>query len=179
MLVIDFLVNLTVAAIACLVYRAWANWQNLTAAALIFVTAFLLVSVGTLKARAGGDVPDVKSMMGRVEAVLVMQGFPKAKGYAALQAPAVTMVDVLPGNAWGNAEPGAIKISRAQPDGCVAVTLAHELAHDATVRMHLLDDFPGDVSQIKDEFERVARLVESFIASDGVWLPNCLFKRDR
>ena len=117
--------------------------------------------------------------MGRVEAVLTMHGYPQAKGYAKLTPPAAVMVDELPGGAWGNYEPGTIKISRAQPGDCVPVTLGHELPHAATVRMRLLDaELKGVPAYVlKAEMERIAAKVEAFIGSDGTWLPNCLMRR--
>lgn len=145
---------------------------------MLFLAAMVAAISATLVARSAraDDVPGVKEMMARVEAVLVMHGYPAARGYAKLDPPAVVMVDALPNGSWGSTIPGRVEISRAQPAGCVPVTLSHELTHDATIRLGLLDDETKGLPPyaIKDAFEKLAERVESFIGSDGVWLPNCL-----
>lgn len=127
---------------------------------------------------AAQGLPDTKTMMGRVERILVANGYPDAWGYAKTAAPTVTLVERLPNDDWGHYIPGDIKISTAQPEGCLVVTLGHELGHDATVKMGLISLERGAPAWlVKQESERITTLVESHIASDGVWLPNCLMRR--
>lgn len=150
-------------------------------ALMIVLAAMVALIAMTMVARAAraDGVPDVKVMMGRVEAVLVMHGYPAARGYAQLEPPAAVMVDDLADGNWGAYVPGRIDISRAQPDDCVPVTLAHELTHDVTIRKRLIEaDTAGAPAWlVKHEMEKVAGLVESFIGSDGTWLPGCLLRR--
>jgi len=128
---------------------------------------------------AAHDLPDVKVMMGRVEQILVSNGYPDAYGYARTAAPTVEIAPQLPKRHWGEYIPGEIKISAAQPDGCKPVTLAHELAHDATIKMNLIDVIRGAPAWfVKAELEKISALVESHVASDGVWLPNCIMRRE-
>ena len=122
-------------------------------------------------------VPDVKIMMGRVEAILVMNGY-QAHGYARTEAPIVEIVDDLPARAWGAYLPGHIQLSRQQPTACLAVSLGHEVAHDATVKMLLIDlGSTASAREVMAEVERIAAKVEARVASDGAWLPNCLLRR--
>lgn len=121
--------------------------------------------------------PDVKVIMGRVEAILVASGY-NARGYAATNAPSVKFVDDLPGRRWGTYIPGEITLSSSQPRDCIAVSLAHELAHDATVKLDLIAiGSQESVEAIKAEMERIAAKVERHVASDGVWLPGCVLRR--
>jgi hypothetical protein len=143
------------------------------------VTAlFLLLSTCAGPQVSASDLPDVRVMMGRVEQILRTNGYPDVWGYASRVAPDVVTVDALPDWHWGEYVPGLIKISAEQPDGCRPVTLAHELAHDAAVRMNLISVERGAPAWlVKAELEKISRLVESHVASDGVWLPNCLLHR--
>lgn len=145
---------------------------------MLFLAVMVAAISATLVARSAraDDVPGAKQMMARVEAVLVMHGYPAARGYGELEPPSVVMVDDLPGGDWGSYIPGRIEISRAQPADCVAVTMAHELTHDATVRKRLLGS-DGSAEYLKRQMEDIAVMVESFVGSDGVWLPNCLKRR--
>lgn len=121
--------------------------------------------------------PDVKVMMGRVEAILVASGY-DARGYAATNAPRVDFVDDLPGRRWGAYIPGEITLSSSQPRDCIAITLAHELAHDAAVKLDLIAIGSQESAEaIKTEMEHIASKVERHVASDGVWLPGCMLRR--
>lgn len=113
---------------------------------------------------------DIPATMLQVERALVESGH-DAAGYSALPAPVVVLVDGLPGGDWGSYELGTIRISRSQPGGCLIVTLRHELAHDATIRMGLLGE--GDAFALKAEMERIANRVEVLTGLKGDWVPNC------
>lgn len=146
---------------------------------------FAVVYAGPiLHAAHAGETPqirfvDTRTMMGRVEAVLVGAGYAGARGYAELNPPAVTFaVDGLPRGAWGWSEPGSVLLSPEQPEGCLAITLAHEVAHDATRRMGLLD-LPArtPVWVIRAEMERIASIVERAVEADAGYAPNCFMRR--
>lgn len=134
--------------------------------AIVFTFAAVLLLVQEGKAE---ELLPVVHTMERVEAILTNNHY-AAKGYAKTEPPFVILVDRLPLNHWGEYLAGVVKISRAQPLDCVPVTLSHELAHDATVKFKLAKD--------KDEAEQIARLVESHVASDGVWLPGCISTKE-
>lgn len=139
---------------------------------------FLLLSACAGPQVSAHDLPDTRVMMGRVEQILRVNGYPDAWGYTKRVAPDIVTVDDLPDRRWGEYVPGLIKISDAQPPACKQVTLAHELAHDAAVRMNLISVERGaPVWLIKAELEKIAAIVESHVASDGVWLRNCLMRR--
>lgn len=131
------------------------------------------------RAAEQSDLPNVESLMVRVERALVEAGYSKASGYGTLKPPGVFFAEDLPRGDWGWSVPGTVLLSRDQPAGCVRVTLAHELAHDATRRRDLLgaDTTGAPVWAIKAEMELIADLVEAEVSSDGEWHPNCLMRR--
>ena len=141
-----------------------------------------LALVATMSACAGpqvatADLPDTRTMMSRVEAILVANHYPDAYGYARGPAPTVVMVPSLPDRHWGEYLVSAIKLSKEQPEACVPVTLAEEIAHDATVRMGLISLAKGAPAWfVKEEFERIGALVAAHVASDGQWLPGCIMR---
>lgn len=134
----------------------WIAWTDLHASAAEFTTA------------------DVRLAMGRVESILLRKGY-ATQGYARSAPPTVTTLPELPDRHWGEFVPGEIKISDAQPEACKPVTLVHELAHDATVKMRLIPvNLKASVRELKEEFERIAHEVEFEIASDRI---NCIMRR--
>jgi hypothetical protein len=122
---------------------------------------------------------DTRTMMGRVEAVLVGAGYAGARGYASLPPPDVAFaVGGLPRGAWGWSSPEMILLSPDQPEGCLVITLAHEVAHDAVRRRGLLD-LPARTPAwvVRYEMERIASVVERAIEADGPLAPNCFMRR--
>jgi hypothetical protein len=122
---------------------------------------------------------DTRTMMGRVEAVLVGAGYAGARGYAALPPPAVAFaVGGLPRGAWGWSSPEMILLSPDQPEGCLVITLGHEVAHDLTRRMGLLD-LPARTPAwvVRAEMERIASIVERAVEADAGYAPNCFMRR--
>lgn len=160
----------------------WAGFGFLLGAGL-GICAIAFVALFSAPARAAEiGAPDVQVMMGRVEAILVMNGYPDAAGFARTPTPRLEVVEALPNHDWGSY--GAdnrgwyVKISREQTPGCEPVTIAHELGHIATITNHLIPpDAPGDAASVRAQFQRIAALVEDHVSSDGVWLPGCLMRR--
>ena len=145
--------------------------------AILVGTICAIITLLVVRCARADDLPDTRAMMQRVEAILVDNGFP-AHGYGADKVPAVTVEQELPGRRWGSYLPGHISLSAAQPPACLPISLAHELAHDATVRRNLIDGRHGvPVWLIRAEFERIAAIVERAVADDGPWAPNCLLRR--
>lgn len=145
----------------------------------IAIAAFLFgLWIGALTCRAfAHDLPDVSVTMARVERVLIDAGYP-ATGYAALVPPAVYWSESLPRGDWGWSVPGTVLLSKEQPRGCVAITLAHEVAHDATRRMNLITVEAGSpIWLVRAEMERIAAIVETRIADEGAYAPNCIMRR--
>ena len=129
---------------------------------------------------SAATIPGVPLLMGRVERILVTNGYPAARGYRLLDPPGVFFAGgPLPRGDWGWSVPGTILLSPDQPPDCVRITLAHELAHDATRRRDLLsaDSVGAPVWAIRAEMERIAAIVETAVANDNVWVPNCLMRR--
>lgn len=124
-------------------------------------------------------LPDTRLLMSRVERILLDAGY-KAKGYGDLPKPNVFLTaDPLPRGDWGWYVPGTVLLSSAQPAGCIRITLAHELAHDATARMGLMAAQPARTPAwaLRAEMERIASVVEAAVADDAGWAPNCLLRR--
>jgi len=134
--------------------------------------------LGALTCKAwGADLPDVRVPMGRVERILAEAGYPAA-GYAALEPPAVHWSERLPRGDWGWSVPGTILLAQDQPAPCIGITLAHELAHDATRRMNLITVEAGSPAWlVRAEMERIAAIVETRVADEGAYAPNCLLRR--
>ncbi len=114
---------------------------------------------------------ETHATMLRVEQALVAAGY-AAHGYSDLPAPAVELVDELPGDRWGtySVATGRITLSRRQPDGCRPLTLAHEIAHDAVARLKLHLSVP--VSGVIAFMERVSLIAEAAADADQ-FAPNC------
>lgn len=130
-------------------------------------------------ATSPATLPDTRLLMSRVERILIEAGY-KAKGYGDLPKPNVFLTaDPLPRGDWGWYVPGTILLSSAQPSGCIRITLAHELAHDATARMGLMAAQPAGTPAwaLRAEMERIASVVETAVAEDAGWAPNCLLRR--
>lgn len=124
-----------------------------------------------------GEPIDVRAAMERTEAILIEQGY-QAHGYARTAAPEVLFVEDLPNRDWGHYQPGAVVLSLAQPADCIEMSLVHELSHDATVKMLLIDPgSPMGADEVKARYERIAELVENHMADEGKWLPGCLLRR--
>lgn len=145
-----------------------------------FIGGFLAAALGFnagwfVRDAQCAELPDVSILMARVERVLVENGY-GAKGYAKLNPPAVFLTDdPLPRGDWGWSVPGTVLISSAQPEACVRITLAHELAHDATRRLDLINAERGAPAwAIKAEMEAIAATVEMAVEADGAHAPNCL-----
>lgn len=118
---------------------------------------------------------ETTATMARVERALVEAGYP-AHGYSELSPPPVELVDELPGDRWGSysVATGRISISRRQPDGCVRLTLSHEVAHDAVARLKL--HLSVKVEQVVAFMEKVSRIAEEAADADQ-FAPNCLKTR--
>lgn len=156
-------------------YSYWYGF-GMGATFALFVAAMLSL---VRDARAD-DRPDTQSLMARVEAILIANGYETARGYAELTPPNVFSAPWrLPGGAWGYSVPGTVLLSEDQPRACLRITLAHELAHDATRRRDLLsaDSAGAPAWAIKAEMERIAAIVEHGVAEDRPWVPNCLMRR--
>ena len=119
---------------------------------------------------------ETTATMARVERALVAAGFNGAVGYSELTPPPVELVDELPGDRWGSysVATGRISISRRQPDGCVRLTLAHEVAHDAVARLQL--HLSVKVEQVVAFMEKVSRIAEEAADADQ-FAPNCFKAR--
>ena len=124
--------------------------------------------------RWGYAADETRHMMARVERALVDAGFEAARGYAKLDAPSVEYVEITPGGVWGTYRLGYITIKTGQPSGCYVHTLGHEIAHDAAVRMGLLDAVP--THEVMRELERISAVAESAIQDDD-FAPNCVMRR--
>jgi len=168
-------------------WNALAKNVEMIAPNVIAVAACALISVLVATfATADELVPPAEAKildaMVRVETTLVVKGFPKAAGFSHTPAPRVVFFDQLPNNDWGSYDIDnrgyIIKVSRAQPEGCAPITIAHELAHIATITNHLIPpDAPGDARTIKARFQAIAASIEDPASIDGEWLPNCLIRR--
>lgn len=140
-----------------------------------YALAFFILSAAFIRDAVSAS-DDVQSTMARVERALVDAGIPEAAGYSKLSPPAVEYNEFVAGNGWGSYRPGRIEISTRQPAGCVPITLAHELAHDLSIRMNLIRDVPND--EINQRLHEVASLAEAAMDADK-YAPNCVMKRGR
>lgn len=141
----------------------------------VFVALFFaIILIRTCKA---ADLPDTRTLMARVERILIDAGY-AAKGYSNLEPPRVYFAaGPLPRNDWGWYVPGTILLSPDQPEGCIRITLAHELSHDLALRMRLIEGRNMPIWAIRDQFERIATTVEVEIEHDTGYAPNCLVRR--
>jgi hypothetical protein len=152
--------------------RALAPLAVTIAAAL---SVALAVSVAWCTHASAAEALDVRAMMLRVEQALIANRYPQAYGYSELVPPKVEILPKLPAGDWGSYQPGLIKISDAQPHSCKPITLAHEVAHDAAVRMNLIWSVP--TRMVRAELEHIADIVEREIESQGPMAPNCIIRR--
>lgn len=146
---------------------------------LIALCAFVFgLSIGVLTCKAfAGEAVDVRATMRTVERVLAEAGYPVA-GYGALEPPVVHWSERLPRGDWGWSVPGTVLLAEDQPRGCIGITLAHELAHDATRRMNLITVEAGSPAWlVRAEMERIAAIVETRVADEGAYAPNCIMRR--
>jgi hypothetical protein len=133
----------------------------------------ILLAVNVREWVHASDLPGTDIMV-RVERALVNAGYERASGYSRLPAPPVEYVDEIAGGHWGAYSRGRIEISRRQPRGCIPTTLAHEVSHDAAIRMGFLIGVPNE--NVKAVLETVARVAESAIGAED-FAPNCLMRR--
>lgn len=145
-----------------------AFWRGIRYAVLIILCR---LAADGIMAHASDDVTET---MARVEQALVQAGYADAAGYSKLSPPAVEYNEFVAGNGWGSYRPGRIEISTRQPAGCVPITLAHELAHDLSIRMGLIDGVPND--EINQRLHEIASLAEAAMDAQK-YAPNCLMKR--
>ena len=141
-----------------------AFWKSVKLAAFILLCRY---AADGIMARASDDVT---ATMLRVEQALVQAGYADAAGYSKLPPPAVEYNEFVAGNGWGSYRPGRIEISTRQPEGCVPITLAHEISHDLAIRQNLIRDVPND--EINQRLHEIASLVEAAIDAD-TYAPNC------
>ncbi|MCE9520804.1 MAG: hypothetical protein K8S25_00045 [Alphaproteobacteria bacterium] len=114
--------------------------------------------------------------MTRVEAFMTELGI-DVSGYARTREPAVEIVSAdhiyLQGNDGAYVD-GQVFISEKANADCLALTLVHELAHDATAKYGLFPTIAN--SELRDAFEYLADTITEAAAQDP-YLPGCLPKR--
>ena len=92
-------------------------------------------------------------------------------GYAATVPPVAETTDALPWNKWGGWLNGRVLVNERMPTGCLSITLAHELTHDAQVKLRLI---PADVSLMRvtewadAQAEAVARAIDDGTTNCGL-----------
>ena len=145
-----------------------AFWKSVKLAAFILLCRY---AADGIMARASDDVT---ATMLRVETALVAAGYADAAGYSQLPPPVVEYNEFVAGNGWGSYRPGRIEISTRQPEGCVPITLAHEISHDLSIRMDLIRGVPND--EINQRLHEIASLAEAAIDADK-YAPNCGLRR--
>lgn len=147
-----------------------ANFNLGAAAAVLW---WSLIATG---AAAPLEPAQVQATMTRVEAFMTELGI-DVSGYAQTREPAVEMVSAdhiyLQGNDGAYVD-GQIFISEEANADCLALTLVHELAHDATAKYRLFPTVAN--SELRDAFEYLADAITEVAAQDP-YLPGCLPKR--
>lgn len=163
--------------------------RKLTTATAVLIGSSIVVATAVTFAWCthanAAEMPDARAMMQRVERALVENGFSEAQGYGALEMPVVALTTDLPNRDKGSYTvvadksaylPGKIELDADQPEGCLPISLAHELSHDAAVRMNLV---PFSIPNwlVKTELQKIAGIVERAVELEGPQAPNCLMKR--
>jgi len=144
-------------------------WRGAVAAALWY----FLIATGNA---APLSAVEVRQAMTRVEALIAGLGIEVA-GYARTTEPLAEYVPsdhpYLQGNEGGYVD-GRIYISDQANTDCVALTLVHELVHDATAKLGLFATVSNN--RIRDAFEAFADVITETAAQDP-YLPGCLPRR--
>lgn len=168
--------------------RDWRTWLAIGALAAGVFICYVLPAFAADRVTYEAPAPFVRVNMIAIEATMTTLGY-RVDGYSALYAPRVIFVDALPDGSWGEYVPATtcdvrrlpctvegakIKLSERQPGACMVITLAHELGHDAAVRMGLIDGVPNQ--EVKTTLERISARVENNFGSFE-YRPNCLLRR--
>lgn len=171
--------------------RSNAETRTAIAWGCIFVASILggaAISLGLFAKAARSETlaPNdyIAINMFAVETALVNAGYLAAEGYSGLTPPRVVIVRNLPERRWGDYTPptqcdgsavpcpllgAVIRLSEEQPAKCMIVTLAHEMAHDAAVRMDMLRAVP--TGEVRRRMEDIAAAVEKVFLTDT--RPRC------
>ena len=167
--------------------RDWRTWLSITVLVAGLFLCYVVPAFAADRITYEAPPPFVRANMIAVEATMITLGY-DVDGYNAIEAPRVMFVESLPNGDYGAWEAisacdaagkcrvvgGLIKLSERQPGACLLISLAHELGHDASVRMGLIDDVPNQ--EVKPRLAAISANVENTFGSFE-YRPNCLDKR--